>query len=140
MDKPDGPPGEEGKQFIAETPDGGWVGFTGFGAKRDGDAGGYFFVAEHHRGKGYGEELIRLALGVMFRDCGAARCLIDYHDWNEVAHGLYTKLGFREMRRIRIPEDKLEQEDRARGEGGPVHAVIVELTREEYLAARQPDP
>jgi len=120
IEKPDGPPGPDGKQLAVETKDGAWIGFTGFGAKRDGDAGGYFYIAEPFRGQGYGTELVRLVLQVMFEECGAARCLLDYHDWNQVT------------RRITIPEDKLTDEDRAMAPGGPVHAVIIELTREAW--------
>jgi len=132
--KPDGPPGADGKQFAVETKDGEWVGFTGFGAKRDGDAGGYFFIAEPFRGHGYGTELVQYVLRVMFEDCGAARCEIDYHDWNEVAARLYARLGFKEETRIRIPEDKLSDEDRQMAAGRPVYAVVVALTRERFLS------
>lgn len=38
--------------------------------------------------------------------------------------------------RIRIPEDKLTVEDRAMAPGRPVHAVVLELRREEFRAAR----
>lgn len=129
--KPDGP--GPPKQYVVETKYGEWIGFTGFGAERGGDAGGYFFVAESLRGRGYGTELVECALHVMFEDCDAVRCLIDYHDWNESAARLYVKLGFVEERRIRIPEDKLSNEDREMALGKPVHAVVMVLTRERFL-------
>jgi RimJ/RimL family protein N-acetyltransferase len=69
----------------------------------------------------------------MFEDCGAARCVIDYHDWNEPAARLYTKLGFTEDVRIRIPEDKLTSEDREFAPDRPVYAVVVALTRQQFL-------
>jgi len=135
--KPDGP--GPSKQYVVETTSGEWIGFTGFGAERDGDAGGYFFIAEPFRGRGYGTELVECALHVMFEDCGAARCLIDYHDWNEPAAGLYAKLGFVEERRIRIPEDKLSGEDREMAPDKPVYAVVVVLTRERFLGGNSGD-
>lgn len=128
---PDGP--GPGKQYVVETLDGEWIGFTGFGADRDGDGGGYFFIAEPFRGQSYGTELVQCVLHVMFEDCGAARCVIDYHDWNERAAHLYAKLGFVEEMRIRIREERLDAEDRAMAPGKPVHAVVVALTRERFL-------
>lgn len=83
-----------------------------------------------------GTELVRLVLAVMFEDCGAARCLIDYHDWNQVAARLYAKFGFKEIRRIRIPEDKLTDEDRGMAPDHAVHTVVIELTRERWKALR----
>jgi len=130
MALPDGP--GPAKQYVVETLAGECIGFTGFGAERDGDAGGYFSIDEPFRGQGHGSELVRLVLQVMFEDCGAARCLIDYHDWNQVAAHLYAKFGFVETRRIYIPEDKLTDEDRAMAPGQPVHAVVIELTRERW--------
>jgi len=133
LEQPDGPR-KEFKQFAVETKMGEWIGFTGFGAERDANAGGYFLIAEPFRGQGYGEELVRCVLEVMFEDCGAARCEIDYHDWNTVAEHIYLKLGFEEKMRIRIPEDKLTDEDRAMAPGRPVYAVVVCLTRERFLS------
>jgi RimJ/RimL family protein N-acetyltransferase len=133
---PDGA-GKEFKQYVVETLAGEWVGWTGFGAERDAGAGGYFFIAEPFRGQGYGTELVRLALEVMLDDCGAARCEIDYHDWNTVAERVYLKLGFRETMRIRIPEDRLSAEDRQFAPGREVHAVVVAITREEWRARKQ---
>jgi RimJ/RimL family protein N-acetyltransferase len=129
--KPDGPGPD--KQYAVETLDGEWIGFAGFGAEHGGDAGGYFFIAEPFRGQGYGTELVQCVLRVMFEDCGAARCVIDYHDWNEPAARLYTKLGFTEDVRIRIPEDKLTSEDREFAPDRPVYAVVVALTRQQFL-------
>ncbi|HUT74821.1 MAG TPA: GNAT family N-acetyltransferase [Armatimonadota bacterium] len=134
LEKPDGPREGITKQFAVETKDGVWIGFAGFGATRGADAGGYFFIDEPCRGQGYGTELMRCVLQVMFEDCGAARCLIDYHDWNQVAARLYAKFGFEEKMRIRIPDDKLTDEDRAMAPGQPVHAVVIELTRERWEA------
>lgn len=132
MALPDGP--GPAKQYAVERVAGDCIGFTGFRAERDGDAGGYFSIDEPFRGQGYGTELVRLVLQVMLEDCAAARCLIDYHDWNQVAARLYAKFGFVETRRIRIPEDKLADEDRAMAPGRPVHAVVIELTRERWRA------
>lgn len=132
---PDGP--GPTKQYVVETREGEWIGFTGFGAERDGDAGGYFFIAEPFRGQGYGTELVRCVLQVMFEDCEAARCEIDYHDWNTVAEHIYLKLGFKEKMRIRIPEDKLTGEDRKFAPGRPVYALVVALTRERFLSQQE---
>lgn len=129
--KPDGPGPD--KQYVVETISGEWVGFAGFGAERNGDAGGYFFVADPFRGQGYGTEMVECVLYVMFEDCGAVRCVIDYHDWNEPAARLYAKVGFVEDMRIRIPEDKLSGEDRQMASDKPVHAVVLVLTRERFL-------
>jgi RimJ/RimL family protein N-acetyltransferase len=133
--QPDGPL-KEFKQFAVETSAGEWVGWTGFYAEPAGDAGGYFTVAEPFRGQGYGTELVRCVLEVMFLGCEAAHCTIDYHDWNEVAERLYAKLGFEETQRIRIPEDKLTDEDRAMAPDRPVYAVVISLTREKFLRCR----
>jgi RimJ/RimL family protein N-acetyltransferase len=130
--KPDG--SSPDKQYLVETLSGAWLGFTGFGASRDGDAGGYFFIGAHARGQGYGEELVRCVLEVMFCDCGALRCLIDYHDWNIPAQRLYEKVGFKEELRIRIPEDKLTDEDRRMAPSLLVDAVVVAITRDEFLS------
>jgi RimJ/RimL family protein N-acetyltransferase len=132
MALPDGP--GPSKQYVVETRAGECIGFTGFGAERGGDAGGYFTIDEPFQGQGYGTELVGLVLRVMFEDCGAARCVIDYHDWNEVAARLYAKFGFEEFRRVRIPEDKLTDEDWAMAPDRPVHAVVLELTRERWEA------
>jgi len=132
VEKPDGPPEGMSKQIAVETKEGEWIGFTGFGAERGGDAGGYFSIAAPFRGQGYGTDLVRTVLRVMFEDCGAARCLIDYHDWNAVAAHVYAKLGFREERRILIPGGKLSEEDHQFAPGRPVYAIVVELTREEF--------
>ena len=129
--KPDGPGPD--KQYIVETMSGEWIGFTGFGAERDGDAGGYFFVADTYRGQGYGTEMVECVLRVVFEDCGVARCVIDYHDWNEPAARLYAKLGFAEDMRIPISEARLSGEDRAMAPGKPVHSVVMVLTRERFL-------
>jgi len=133
MAKPDGPSGGF-RQFAVEKVSGEWIGWTGFGAKRDGDAGGYFTIAEPFRRQGYGTELVGCVLKVMFEDCGAARCEIDYHDWNTVAEHIYLKLGFQEKMRVRIPEDKLTEEDKGAAPGRPVYAVVVELTKERWQA------
>lgn len=135
MALPDGP--GPAKQYVVETLDGRPIGFTGFGAERGSDAGGYFSIDEPFRGQGYGTELVRLVLQVMFDDCGAARCVIDYHDWNEVAAWLYAKFGFEEMQRIRIPDDKLTDDDRRMAPDRPVYAVVVSLTRERFLEQRK---
>ena len=136
--KPDGPGPD--KQYVVETISGEWIGFTGFGAERDGDAGGYFFVAAPFRGRGYGREMAECVLRVMFEDCSAARCVIDYHDWNEPAARLYAKLGFVEDMRILISEGRLSDEDRAMAPGKPVYAVMLVLTRERFLGgASAPD-
>jgi len=140
FEKPDGPPGGMGKQFAVETKQDEWIGFTGFGAEPGGDAGGYFFIAEPFRGQGYGTELVQCVLQVMFQDCGAARCVIDYHDWNEVAARLYAKIGFEETQRIRIPEDKLTGEDREMAPGREVYAVVISLTREKWESATAASP
>ena len=129
--KPDGPGPD--KQYVVETISGEWIGFTGFGAERDGDAGGYFFVADPFRGRGYGTEMVECVLRVMFEDCGAARCVVDYHDWNEPAARLYAKLGFVEDMRIRISEGRLSDEDREMAPDKPVYAVVLVLTRERFL-------
>ena len=129
--KPDGPGSD--KQYIVETTAREWIGFTGFGAQPNGDAGGYFFIAGSFRGQGYGREMVECVLRVMFEDCGAARCVIDYHDWNEPAARLYKKLGFVEDMRIRVSEDKLSGEDRQMSPDKPVHAVVLVLTRERFL-------
>jgi RimJ/RimL family protein N-acetyltransferase len=129
--KPDGPGPD--KQYVVETTSGEWVGFTGFGARPNGDAGGYFYIASPFRGQGYGREMVECVLQVMFRDCNAARCVIDYHDWNQSAARLYEKLGFIEDRRIRISEDKLSGEDRQMSPDKPVYAVVLVLTRERFL-------
>lgn len=131
VSKPDGPGPD--KQYVVETISGEWIGFTGFGAESGGDAGGYFYVADDFRGCGYGTEMVECVLWVMFENCGAVRCLIDYHDWNEPAARLYSKLGFVEDRRILIPEDKLSGEDRKMAPGKPVYAVVLVLTRERFL-------
>jgi len=137
LDKPDGPPEGISKQIAVETLAGDWIGFTGFGAPREGDAGGYFFIAEQFRGKGYGAELVQCVLQVMFEDCGAARCVIDYHDWNAAAARLYEKTGFKEEMHILIPEDKLTKEDRTMAPNKPVYAIIMAITREEFGVANQ---
>jgi RimJ/RimL family protein N-acetyltransferase len=129
-------PSNEFRQFAVETVSGEWIGFTGFYAEPDGDAGGYFTIAEPFRGQGYGTELVRCVLEVMFLDCAAARCTIDYHDWNEVAARIYAKFGFDETQRIRIPKDNLTDEDRAMAPDRPVHAVVITLTREKFLGSR----
>jgi RimJ/RimL family protein N-acetyltransferase len=135
LEKPDGPPGAEGKQLAVETREGEWVGFTGLGATRGGDAGGYFFIDEPLRGRGYGKELVQCVLELAFDECGADRFVIDYHDWNEPAARLYARFGFDETQRIRIPDDRLSAEDRTAAPGQPVHAVIIELTRERFREA-----
>ena len=135
MALPDGP--GPAKQYVVETLDGECIGFAGFGAEPDGDAGGYFSIDEPFRGRGYGTELVRLVLQVMFDDCGAARCVIDYHDWNEVAARIYAKFGFEEMQRIRVPEDKLTDEDLRLAPARPVYAVVISLTRERFLEQRE---
>ncbi len=135
--KPDGP--GPARQYVVETLAAEWVGFTGFNAERAGDAGGYFFAAEPLRGQGYGLEMVECVLRVMFEDCGAARCVIDYHDWNEAAAHLYTKLGFIEEMHILIREERLEDEDRRMAPGRPVYAVVMVLTRERFLE-RLPAP
>jgi RimJ/RimL family protein N-acetyltransferase len=129
--KPDGP--GPGKQYVVETLAGDWIGFTGFGAERDGDAGGYFWVAAPFRGQGYGTDMVECVLRVMFEDCGASKCIIDYHDWNQPAARLYAKLGFAEDTRIRISEGRLSGEDRQMAPGKPVYAVVLMLTRERFL-------
>lgn len=139
LEKPDGPPCGASKQFGVESLVGEWIGFTGFGAEPGGDAGGYFFIDPAFRGRGYGEELVRCVLDVMFRDCAAARCIIDYHDWNETGARLYAKLGFEEIDRIRIPDDRLTREDGQRADGRPVYAVILSLTRERFVAEGNAD-
>lgn len=138
LEKPDGPPEGMSKQIAVETKEGEWIGFTGFGAQRGGDAGGYFFIAESFRGQGYGTDLVRTVLRAVFEDCGAARCVIDYHDWNAVAAHVYGKLGFREQMRILIPEDKLEAEDYQFAPGRPVYAIVVALTRDEFEKSAEP--
>ena len=126
------------RQFAVETKAGEWIGWTGFYGEPGGDAGGYFSIAEASGGQGYGAELVRSVLEVMFEDCGAVRCVIDYHDWNEVAAHVYAKLGFEELQRIRIPEDKLEAEDYAHGAPEtPVFAVVIAVTREQFVARTQ---
>jgi RimJ/RimL family protein N-acetyltransferase len=126
--------GAEPRQFAVETKAGEWIGWTGFNAPRDGDAGGYFSIDASMRGQGYGMELVECVLRVMFEDCGAARCVIDYHEWNTVAARLYAKFGFEELMRVRIPEDRLTDEDRAMSPDRPVHAIVLALTREQFLA------
>jgi RimJ/RimL family protein N-acetyltransferase len=133
LEKPDGPPEGIQKQIAVETIDGDWIGFTGFGAERGGDAGGYFSIAEPFRGKGYGTDLVQTVLQVVFEDCGAARCIIDYHDWNSIAAHVYEKLGFREEMRILIPEDKLSAEDRQFSSDRPVFAIVVAITQEAFF-------
>jgi len=134
--KPDGPPKGIGKQFSVETSTGEWIGFTGFGAEPSADAGGYFFIDAPARGKGYGKEMVRCVLDVMFDDCQAARCIIDYHDWNVVTGRLYMKLGFEEVIRILIPEDKLNTDDHEQAGGKTVYAVVLVLDRDRYLEHR----
>jgi RimJ/RimL family protein N-acetyltransferase len=129
--KPDGPGPD--KQYVVETLAGEWIGFTGFGAERDGDGGGYFFVSAPFRGQGYGTEVVQCVLHTMFEDCGAACCIIDYHDWNERAARLYARLGFTEEMRIRISDARLSEEDRQMAPGKPIHAVVLALTRERFL-------
>lgn len=131
LGKPDGPGPD--KQYVVETTSGEWIGFTGFGAQPNGDAGGYFYIAPSFRGQGYGREMVECVLRVMFEDCCAARCVIDYHDWNEPAARLYMELGFVEDMRIRISEDKLSGEDRQMSPDKPVYAVVLVLTRERFL-------
>jgi RimJ/RimL family protein N-acetyltransferase len=133
--KPDGAGPD--KQYVVEALAGEWLGFTGFGTQRDGDGGGYFYIGEHVRGQGYGEELVRCVLEVMFNDCGAVQCIIDYHDWNTVAARLYQKVGFKELLRIRIPDDKLTDEDRRMAPGKPVDAVVVCIKRDDWIESRK---
>jgi RimJ/RimL family protein N-acetyltransferase len=134
LEKGDGP-SKDFRQFAVETKSGEWIGWTGFYGEPGGDAGGYFTIAEPFRGQGYGTELVRCVLEVMFLDCEAARCTIDYHDWNEAAARTYAKFGFEETQRIRISEEKLTDEDRAMAPDRPVHAVVITLTREKFLGA-----
>ena len=131
---------DEFRQFAVETNDGEFIGFTGFYGEPGADAGGYFAIDEPYRGRGYGTELVRCVLEVIFEDCGAARCVIDYHDWNEVAGRLYRKFGFREIQRIPIPEDKLTDEDRRYAPGRQVYAIVIAVTREEFDASRKASP
>lgn len=130
--KPDGPGPD--KQYVVETLAGEWIGFTGFGAERDGDAGGYFWLAAPFRAQGYGTDMVECVLRVMFEDCGASKCIIDYHDWNTAAARLYAKVGFEEEMRIPIREARLTDEDRRMSPDKQVHAVVVALTRERFLA------
>ena len=53
-------------------------------------------VAEHHRGKGYGEEIVRTILSEAKKQ-GASSAYLQVVDANTRAKNLYKKIGFREV-------------------------------------------
>lgn len=48
-----------------------------------------------HRGKGYGEEALRLILEYAFINLHMERVTIDHFEGNRIAAGLYEKIGFK---------------------------------------------
>ena len=54
------------------------------------------YIAEKkHRGKGHGEDAMKLLLGYCFKDLKCERVTLDHYTGNEAASSLYQKLGFR---------------------------------------------
>lgn len=67
-------------------------------------------------GKGYGTEMMRLALQRCFSDKGVVAVLIDPLEKNKGAHAFYKKLGFRFVEKKRFGDDdcfvlRLDRED-----------------------------
>lgn len=54
---------------------------------------GINMLSQYH-GKGYGGEAFRWALNWAFQSAGLHRVALQVYEWNDVARGLYEKLGF----------------------------------------------
>ncbi len=75
------------------------------------------------RGKGYGEDALRCALELGFCHMAMERITLDYVNWNDAAHALYLKVGFRDEGRMRCAGKK---------NGGYVDLNLMSILREEY--------
>lgn len=62
---------------------------------------GIFIGEEEFRGRGYGEEAVRLLLGYGFRTMNLNNIMLSVHEDNQAGIACYRKLGFREAGRRR---------------------------------------
>ena len=66
--------------------------------RQDTDSGflGFVIIDGKERGKGCGEQMLRLAVRYAFEIAGLHSVALNVFDCNRAAEGLYRKLGFRE--------------------------------------------
>lgn len=86
-----------GCAYMAEDDDGMSVGFFVYSVNSQNNSGFLKFVVLDPaiRGKGYGTQMLRLALGYAFETTGVDFVQIKVFDVNERAIACYTKVGFR---------------------------------------------
>ena len=80
------------------------------------------------RGKGLGEEALRLALAYAFEDRGCERVTLDYFTGNRIASTLYQKVGFQN-------EGNMRHGGKKNGEYVDLH--LMSMLRNEYFAGKQ---
>ena len=80
------------------------------------------------RGKGYGEEALRLALKLAFEDMGMERVTLDHFTSNVIARNLYEKVGF-------TPEGIMRNSGKK--DGVYVDLYLMSILREEYFAKKE---
>ena len=87
--------------FTALKDDGTPVGYFRLGINPDTDSGflGFVIIDGKERGKGCGEQMLRLAVRYAFEIAGLHSVALNVFDCNRAAEGLYRKLGFREAER-----------------------------------------
>lgn len=80
------------------------------------------------RGKGLGEEALRLALDYAFQVRGCERVTLDYFTGNEIASALYRKAGF-------VNEGTMRHGGKKNGQYVDLH--LMSMLRAEYLSSRE---
>lgn len=98
--------------FTALKDDGTPVGYFRLGINPDTDSGflGFVIIDGKERGKGCGEQMLRLAVRYAFEIAGLHSVVLNVFDCNRPAEGLYRKVGFREAERT--PECFAFQEEK----------------------------
>lgn len=79
------------------------------------------------RGKGLGEESLWLALDYAFEVRGCERVTLDYFTGNDIASGLYKKVGF-------VNEGNMRHGGKKNGQYVDLH--LMSMLREEYLSSK----
>lgn len=93
------------------------MGYFRLGINPDTDSGflGFVIIDGKERGKGCGEQMLRLAVRYAFEIAGLHSVALNVFDCNRAAEGLYRKLGFREAERT--PECFAFQEENGEESG-----------------------
>ena len=89
---------------------------------------GWVILDPSRRGKGYGKEMIRLALKYAFLILNARKVSIGVYDNNPAAYHCYLSTGFRKAG----PDGEKDRDDVILGE--PCRVIELEITKEEWLA------